>query len=1072
MTDWNAVSAFMTNVVAWPGTQADPGFVNLHYSMPNIREPAKGLLKGMGWPFRSVDELVNRAAWINTVPDKFRDVWFCTSLQSTAGKNARGNPKAVRLAANALKQKAIWIDVDVDADPKHYSTVEEALKAVLPFATTVGLPTPSAIVYSGSGLHVYWISKDALSPAEWLPYASGLKQLLLANAIKCDTGLTTDIARILRVPGTFNHKYDPPKPVTLAPLPLVMYDFKKLDFLKGFAAPAPAAPAQGPSLFAEGVTRASFGELNPAFDALKGTPDLNAGIDKGADQLLDPFPIFRECGFLRHALVNGGKDYNQTLWMYSVLCSTFMENGNDIAHRISKDHAEYTAVDTQALYDRKMAERHDRGIGYPSCATIAGAGSEACKTCPLFPKGKSPLNIRPKPPVTAAVTPGVQSPQAAALSLPNGFELNGDGIICKIIESEQDGEVTTQMVPLFQAVLSGFWLQKQPGEHLNFTCTVDKGFTEQVSVSIGDIGVQGFVSILLGKRVLIDTRGERFLKEFFLSTIGKLRAAAAAQQTIPFGWFEQDGKIRGFAYGGKVFKDDGTEQPCGVADPTLIQSYTPTGDINEWFKACRTVTDRKRPELSSIMLMAFASPLLALNGRNTAVLSAYGRDSGAGKSSAYTVGMSVWGHPLGTKVTEQDTPNSIASRMKVLRNLPFYWDEIVDPDMRKKFKTVMHQLDGGKEKSRMKDGERHQAIGTFQLMLHYASNESLVDFLRQDNVNTVASQMRVLEWEVKRVDGGPGHMPDADAQMLLAACNRNFGRIGEQYAKFLGMNHVAITEEFRKKCNEVQAKTGGGNSERYWYTTVAVMTLAAKYAQMLGVDVDPVDIEQFMYKVYTDNITDREEYAAGGDLDNGEVVLTRYLKERDFAERGIWTDHMHNTQGKPTQPVILLKGPTQPRNTQGGVEFRFACRNKQLMLALRDFSKWLLAEKFSVGQVRASLMKLYDGNVGRLQLLSGWVHNPGREDCLILNVNPHTPLGTFMLEPCSPELRKEILDSVPPPPAAPTTSYQPSVPEVDEDSGPAPGHYTTDADHGLQVDSNGLATAASVAALVRGATRA
>ena len=51
--------------------------------------------------------------------------------------------------------------------------------------------------------------------------------MLLANNVKCDAGLTTDIARILRMPGTFNHKYDPPKPVELSPLPLKLYDFEK-----------------------------------------------------------------------------------------------------------------------------------------------------------------------------------------------------------------------------------------------------------------------------------------------------------------------------------------------------------------------------------------------------------------------------------------------------------------------------------------------------------------------------------------------------------------------------------------------------------------------------------------------------------------------------------------------------------------------------------------------------------------------------------------------------------------------------------------------------------------------------
>ena len=79
-----------------------------------------------------------------------------------------------------------------------------------------------------------------------------------------------------------------------------------------------------------------------------------------------------------------------------------MENGEAIAHAISKDHPDYTPDGTQALYDRKVAERADRGIGYPSCAAIAGAGSEACKTCPLRRKVKSPLNIRPE--VTATVT--------------------------------------------------------------------------------------------------------------------------------------------------------------------------------------------------------------------------------------------------------------------------------------------------------------------------------------------------------------------------------------------------------------------------------------------------------------------------------------------------------------------------------------------------------------------------------------------------------------------------------------------------------------------------------------------
>src|SRR5215210_1613292 len=91
-----------------------------------------------------------------------------------------------------------------------------------------------------------------------------------------------------------------------------------------------------------------------------------------------------------------------------------MENGNELAHEMSKDHPSYSKDDTQALYDRKLAERHDRGLGYPSCATIQSNGCGSCATCPLLAKGKSPLNIRPT--VTATVNPAIGKSRATAVA--------------------------------------------------------------------------------------------------------------------------------------------------------------------------------------------------------------------------------------------------------------------------------------------------------------------------------------------------------------------------------------------------------------------------------------------------------------------------------------------------------------------------------------------------------------------------------------------------------------------------------------------------------------------------------
>jgi hypothetical protein len=140
---------------------------------------------------------------------------------------------------------------------------------------------------------------------------------------------------------------------------------------------------------------AKFGK--PAFKINE--PDFDAGIDKFEDKLLDPRPIFDGCGFLREAQASGGADYGNPLWNLSVLCSVFMENGNTIAHEISRGHTTYTHADTQQHFERKIEEK-DRGVGWPSCAAIQSNGCGACAACPHFGKITSPLHLgtmRPKP---------------------------------------------------------------------------------------------------------------------------------------------------------------------------------------------------------------------------------------------------------------------------------------------------------------------------------------------------------------------------------------------------------------------------------------------------------------------------------------------------------------------------------------------------------------------------------------------------------------------------------------------------------------------------------------------------
>lgn len=70
---------------------------------------------------------------------------------------------------------------------------------------------PSVTVHSGGGLHCYWLLAE---PMDLQARAAECKKLLrsIARAIGADLS-SAEPAHVLRVPQTFNHKYNPPREV-------------------------------------------------------------------------------------------------------------------------------------------------------------------------------------------------------------------------------------------------------------------------------------------------------------------------------------------------------------------------------------------------------------------------------------------------------------------------------------------------------------------------------------------------------------------------------------------------------------------------------------------------------------------------------------------------------------------------------------------------------------------------------------------------------------------------------------------------------------------------------------------
>jgi putative DNA primase/helicase len=115
-----------------------------------------------------------------------------------------------REAKNAEHLCSFWVDIDRHENSIHQSD-EEITIAVESFLKRTGLPRPNVWHYTGYGIHIYWALKQFLKFDEWHRIADQLQGLMDTLKVGADP-ITSDAARILRLPGTLNFR-DPTNPV-------------------------------------------------------------------------------------------------------------------------------------------------------------------------------------------------------------------------------------------------------------------------------------------------------------------------------------------------------------------------------------------------------------------------------------------------------------------------------------------------------------------------------------------------------------------------------------------------------------------------------------------------------------------------------------------------------------------------------------------------------------------------------------------------------------------------------------------------------------------------------------------
>ena len=137
------------------------------------------------------------------------------------GSRKSGNVSTIRVSFLDLDSKLVEENKDLSA--------EEWVEKIKTYCEEKGIPQPTIIVFSGNGIHVKWVYKEAVRQDKFRIWHMLEKKLCkLFGELGADSK-ATDLARVLRVPGTQNCKEGTvDRQVRVLSFKSELYDFDEL----------------------------------------------------------------------------------------------------------------------------------------------------------------------------------------------------------------------------------------------------------------------------------------------------------------------------------------------------------------------------------------------------------------------------------------------------------------------------------------------------------------------------------------------------------------------------------------------------------------------------------------------------------------------------------------------------------------------------------------------------------------------------------------------------------------------------------------------------------------------------
>jgi hypothetical protein len=915
---------------------------------------------------------------------------------SKTSKAGRPYLQSTRRDENAVAIRSLFADLDVK--PSAYHSQQEAIMALAREVGAGNLPSPTVVVNSGYGIHIYWTLDTELTPQQWRPLGEAVSPFLRRLKILHDPAVSSDVVRLMRVPGTWNMKdRSCPRPVRLLG-PMRPADYPVSTFANLFNVVIGAARTAVPGAALNPAASSTTPPLPPAF-AHGLPPHLQAasppalspyqqGLPPPHEQRSQPVKfehVVRDCAVLADIAARGGNGDSEPLWNLVVYAASFAEDdGAEWAHKLSSGDPRYTHAETELKLEQKRIarERDPSKYGWPTCQAFNQHHS-GCASCPHAGKLKSPLSL------------GKDDSD-----LPEGYYREMGSVWRDSLDS-QGNPVKTCVLPY--GIRDAFLEDTDQGPALNAQIIHARGAATRLRMTTTmanvwrekAMGTLGMAGISLNKET--QPHAQRFIVAFIQHLQRRL---GTLTRRDTFGWTRDRAGLVAFGTGARVWTATGFEA-VHPGDRVMADKYMARGDVQPWKDVADFLIAMNRLDLQCVIASAFAAPLVCFTGQSGLLLSIYSPHSGVQKSTAMLCAQAVWGNPTTAMNRLDDSTNSVSNKLGLLRHLPIYWDELQTDQHADAYVKLAFALSQGTEKARLTADITQREAGSWATMLVSASNFSVQSLMHRHARNTTAGLNRVFE--IEAVPGTTGLVGAAEASMMVGRLREHYGRAGEAYAQALAREHDHLQDRLKKIAESFEKSVQAVPEERFWVFTAATILLGAMFAKSLGLaDFDVPGMQRFL----ADTILNQRKSKNDSTYDHTSPeflahVLFRYVQHCRARNTCLETDQCVRGAGRH---VVNLKMPSDDARRALRSPVLHIARDAGIVRMLPyEFEEWIDSQELSRRVIIDGLEKHAGLTRARMTWAGGTEYASGQTRVFELIIDPaRSAVGALFSQPGGP----------------------------------------------------------------------